>query len=97
GLLNFSYTSKFYGYDIFKLKKGNERAFISTYQALGLLEGDTMVILTPKKQPEVFLVGKDHESVSRIATRSEKLKAVRDAISWYQAASYGFRHGDMKQ
>ncbi|HEX5170232.1 MAG TPA: LTA synthase family protein, partial [Cyclobacteriaceae bacterium] len=42
GLLNFSYTSKFYGYDIFKLKKGNERAFISTYQALGLLEGDTM-------------------------------------------------------
>ncbi len=62
GLLNFSYTSKFYGYDIFKLKEGNERAFISTYQALGLLERDSMVILTPRKKPEVFLVGKDHES-----------------------------------
>ena len=97
GLLNFSYTSKFYGYDIFKLKEGNERAFISTYQALGLLERDTMVILSPRKRPEVFLVGKDRESLSKVNKNAERAKVVKDAISWYQAASYAFRHGEMKQ
>lgn len=97
GLLNFSYTSKFYGYDIFKLKTGNERAFISTYQALGLLERDSMVILKPRKRPEVFLVGKDRESLLRVNKNTERSKVVRDAISWYQAASYAFRHGEMKQ
>jgi phosphoglycerol transferase MdoB-like AlkP superfamily enzyme len=97
GLLNFSYISKFYGYDIFKLKAGNERVFISTYQALGLLERDSMVVLKPREKPEVFLVGKDRESLLKVNKNTERSKVVRDAISWYQAASYAFRHGEMKQ
>ena len=30
GLLNFSYRSRFYGYDLFQLEPGRERAFTAT-------------------------------------------------------------------
>lgn len=97
GLLNFSYSSKFYGYDLLKLKKGNERAFISTYQALGFIEHDTLVILKPGKAPEIRIIGREHESATDIRAKPEKLKVVKDAITWYQSASYAFKHGRMSQ
>ncbi|HEY8933921.1 MAG TPA: sulfatase-like hydrolase/transferase, partial [Cyclobacteriaceae bacterium] len=40
GLLNFSYKSKFFGYDIFKLEAGRERIFISTYQNVGYIKNN---------------------------------------------------------
>lgn len=95
GLLNFSYVSKFYGYDIRKLKIGRERAFISTYQALGFIERDTLVVLKPRKSPEVLSIGKDRKSVAKILAKPEGLQVVKDAISWYQSASYAFKHGGM--
>lgn len=39
GLLKFKYRSRFMGYDLFDLEPGRERAFISTYQDLGFLQG----------------------------------------------------------
>lgn len=97
GLLNFSYSSKFYGYDIRKLKTGRERAFISTYQALGFIEHDTLVVLKPRTTPEVLSIGKDRKSVVKILTMPERIKVVKDAISWYQSASYSFKHGGMAE
>jgi phosphoglycerol transferase MdoB-like AlkP superfamily enzyme len=97
GLLDFSYSSKFYGYDIYKLKKGEERAFISTYQALGFLESDSMVVLMPRKIPEVLLIGDDRESTTKIDVESGNLKVVKDGISWYQSASAAFKNGAMKE
>ncbi len=35
GWLGLGYSSRFFGYDIFRLEAGRERAFISTYQKLG--------------------------------------------------------------
>jgi phosphoglycerol transferase MdoB-like AlkP superfamily enzyme len=98
GLLNFSYLSKFYGYDILKLEKGRERAFISTYQDLGFIEHDTLVVLKPGKISEILSIGKDRKSVSKIQAmpeRTEDLNVVKDAISWYQSASYSFKNGAM--
>lgn len=49
GLLNFNYDSKFTGKDVF----GNEysaRAFIATYQDLGLLKDGFLTILSPVKK-----------------------------------------------
>ncbi|MBA4057498.1 MAG: sulfatase, partial [Marivirga sp.] len=54
GMLNFSYTSKFYGYDMFKLEPGRERAFISTYQSLGYIKNGKLVILSPQLKVESF-------------------------------------------
>lgn len=91
GLLNFSYTSKFFGYDIFKLEAGRERAFISTYQSLGYFTNSELTILTPHSRSESFRLGKELNILSAENSSHEK-----DAIAWYQAASYSFKHGLLK-
>jgi phosphoglycerol transferase MdoB-like AlkP superfamily enzyme len=91
GLLNFSYTSKFYGYDMFKLEPGRERAFISTYQSLGYIKSDRLVILSPQLKTETFLVsGKEQRK-----TENDQ-PLIDEAIAWYQTASYAFANGLMK-
>ncbi|MBL0745258.1 LTA synthase family protein [Chryseolinea lacunae] len=93
GLLNFSYESKFYGYDIFQLEPGRERVFISTYQNLGFIRDSKMVVLSPQRKQETFNITFGSDSVTR--TNDDKALAAQ-AISWYQAASYAFREGLMK-
>lgn len=92
GLLNFSYTSKFFGYDMFKLEPGRERAFISTYQSLGYMKGKKLVILSPQHRVESFTLSDKLEPVKAI--QDERLK--KEAIAWYQSASYAFSHGLMR-
>lgn len=93
GMLNFTYTSKFFGYDIFKLEPGRERAFISTYQSLGYLKDRKLVILTPQKHVAAYELSEDMQSKKPI---DDKV-LIKEAIAWYQAASYSFKHGLMKQ
>lgn len=93
GLLNFSYTSKFFGYDIFKLQPGRERAFISTYQKLGYLKDNRLVILSPQQRWEVTHVGDVETPLTGEITNDEVLG---DAIAWYQVASTAFATGGMK-
>jgi phosphoglycerol transferase MdoB-like AlkP superfamily enzyme len=92
GMLNFSYTSKFYGYDIYKLEPGRERAFISTYQSLGYLKHDTLIMLQPQ-QRKFTLIPFEDGSAQPVAENS---KLLREAIVWYQSASYSFKNGLMK-
>lgn len=91
GLLNFSYTSKFFGYDIFKLEPGRERAFISTYQSLGYMSSMGLVVLSPQLKTESFklVAGKD-------PVPENNTQQINDAIAWYQAASYSFKNGLLK-
>lgn len=92
GLLNFSYKSKFFGYDIFKLEPGRERAFISTYQNLGFIKGHNLVILSPQKKIDFYRLGANFE---RQAEKPDP-DVVNEAVAWYQTASYSFKHGLMK-
>jgi phosphoglycerol transferase MdoB-like AlkP superfamily enzyme len=92
GMLNFSYTSKFYGYDIFKLEPGRERAFISTYQSLGYLKHDTLIMLQPQQKKFTLIPGQDGSAMPV----KENSKLLQEAIVWYQTASYGFKNGLMK-
>jgi phosphoglycerol transferase MdoB-like AlkP superfamily enzyme len=93
GLLNFSYKSKFYGYDIFQLEPGKERAFISTYQSLGYLKANQLVILSPTFKVESVNLSKD------LLPDGEGTDAhlVNEAIAWYQTASFAFGNGLMKK
>lgn len=91
GLLNFSYTSKFFGYDIFKLEPGRERAFISTYQSLGYLKNEDLIVLSPQFKTESFSVTENRE-----LKKHKNLIATNEAIAWYQVASYAFKHGLLK-
>lgn len=93
GLLNFSYTSKFFGYDIFKLEEGRERAFISTYQSLGYIRRDSLVILKPQRIVNTFLP--NFKDGSAKPSKSDDA-LTNEAISWYQTASYQFKNRLMK-
>ncbi len=93
GMMNFTYTSKFFGYDIFRLEPGRERAFISTYQSLGYLKDNKLVILTPQKHVTSYELSSDMQPARPIDDK----KLEEEAIAWYQTASYSFKHGLMKQ
>ena len=90
GLLNFSYTSKFFGYDIFQLEAGRERAFISTYQSLGFIKDGELIILSPQKQVAEFTP--DFANGNAIASKLNQ-QLVNESIAWYQTSSYIFREG----
>lgn len=94
GLLNFSYRSKFFGYDIFKLETGRERAFVSTYQSLGYIKNDSLVVLKPQKVMTTFTP--DFKDGSARQT-SPNRHLTDEAIAWYQAASFQFKKGLMKK
>jgi phosphoglycerol transferase MdoB-like AlkP superfamily enzyme len=89
GLLKFNYKSKFFGQDILALPEGRERAFISTYQGLGYLKNNKLIIQSPVRkiqewQPD-FITGK---AVKTAPTDS----LVSQAISFYQCASWLINH-----
>ena len=93
GWLGVSYSSRFFGYDMFNLEAGRERAFISTYQKLGYLKGDRLVVLDVKREPAV-LDGLAEKPGSPSTPPDRQL--IQEAISWYQSASHYFRSGQMK-
>lgn len=93
GMMNFTYTSKFFGYDIFKLEPGRERAFISTYQSLGYLKDHKLVILDPQKHVVAYELSDDMQPTRKINDNA----LVKEAIAWYQTASRSFKNGLMKQ
>jgi len=87
GLLDFSYDSRFFGYDLLKVESGRERAFISTYQTLGFLHDDDLVVLAPNRKLRVVhpLTGEPEDD--------DDAQASVEAIDWYQGASLAYRGG----
>jgi len=85
GLLNFNYTSKFFGQDVFSSNQNNRRAYISTYQGLGFLKNDQLIIQSP--------VRKINQFVPNFKTGAATITALNDtlsklAISFYQTAAW---------
>jgi len=93
GMLNFSYTSKFFGYDMARLPAGRERAFVSTYQSLGFIKGNELVVLMPQQQSKFFTL----QNGEQIEHEGGDSSLLHEAISWYQVASASFKEGLMKQ
>lgn len=89
GLLNFDYDSKFYGQDLTKTNPG--RAFISTYQLLGYLKDNMLVILAPQSDPVTYRL----EEGKKTLTTNQKL--VDEAIAYYQSAYELFTNGQMRE
>ena len=87
GLLNFSYESRFFGYDLFDLEPGRERAFVSTYQELGFLRGEELVVLRPGRN--VSVVKPDPRDGSAVRARPNP-ELSDEAIAWYQVAAEMF-------
>jgi phosphoglycerol transferase MdoB-like AlkP superfamily enzyme len=95
GLLNFNYESKFFGQDVFKTDY-KPRAFIATYQDLGLIKDNVLTILSPKQQVKQYdLVLKEKEDIDKDfqlyydekPLKKERTDLINEAISFYQTAS----------
>ncbi len=93
GWLGQDYSSRFFGYDIFNLEPGRERAFISTYQKLGYMKDGRLVVLNVNKDP-VVVAGLP--ALPGGPSPSPDKQLIDEAISWYQSASLYFRTGRLK-
>ncbi|MDQ8014982.1 MAG: sulfatase-like hydrolase/transferase [Flavobacterium nitrogenifigens] len=96
GLLNFDYESKFFGQDVFK-PSYQPRAFIATYQDLGLIKDNVLTILSPKQQIKQFQLKLNEKAgispefqihYDEIPLKTENKNLLDETISYYQSASY---------
>jgi len=81
GLLNTSYVSRFYGRDVLHDRDAQPRAFISTYEKVALVRGDTTLLLAPRQTVDAYA----GLTRSKRANIDPELEA--DAIAYFQAAS----------
>ncbi|KIA96899.1 sulfatase [Pedobacter kyungheensis] len=90
GYLNFSYNSKFFGQDVFKMKDGDERAFISTYQSLGYIKHQKLVVLDPNKKSGTY---QPDFKTGNAEKRPEDQQLTNETIANYQMAAYLYQNG----
>lgn len=88
GLLNWSYLSRFFGHDVRKIELADAHALIGNYQKLGHLEKGELVVLRPRGQATYH-----YELGSATLTPvASSIYGDEEAISYYQAASYLYKH-----
>jgi hypothetical protein len=88
-LLGFEYESTFFGKTA--LSGGDPRAFLATYEALGLYRADRLTVLEPRRRASEFAVNGDDETEIPVST-----DRLEETIAVYQAASELYRAGAFK-
>lgn len=88
-LLNFSYISRFVGRDILDEDTGSPRAFISTYEKLGFIKDDKLLVLSPKKEVSFYTCNILEGKTSEIPLQEMYLQ---DALGYYQGTNYLFKN-----
>ncbi len=100
GILNLTYTSKFFGTDVLtNAKTIDQHSFVSTYTDIGYFKGDKLYLLKPKKEQKVFDVTiKKYgwEGSQEVVTKNYDKQEMTNAISYYQVASHLFKTGKLK-
>lgn len=82
GMLNFTYTSKFYGEDVLHAHDEAPRAFISNFQKVALVKRDVLTVLAPKRAVEQY------RWPDMAAVAAKDAQGVDEAIGYYQSASW---------
>lgn len=87
-LLNFSYTSEFYGQNVFS-KTYKPRALMATYQNLGFLSDSILTVLSPAKKSEQFLVKQEKNFTHKQSIlKTKNTLLLKQTIANYQTLSY---------
>ncbi len=89
GLLNLDYQSTFFGRNLFLDSSLAPRVVVGNYQHLGLFDGTNLAVLSPRQglRRHDNALG---ESIESTANSDDPL--IARAISYYQSASYSFKH-----
>ena len=85
GLLNWNYESKFFGKDILKMNKKEERAFIANYQKLGFIKNNILTILSPQQKVTSYKIDRYAGTIEKQELDNE---IVNESIMYYQSANY---------
>lgn len=86
GLLNWSYASRFYGWDI-RHAEGDRRALIGNYQSVGLFETGMLSVLMPVRRAVEYDCAE-----GTFLLRERPAVFTDETIAYYQTASYLYRH-----
>nr|WP_294777771.1 alkaline phosphatase family protein [uncultured Flavobacterium sp.] len=100
GLLNFKYESKFFGQDVFN-PKYQPRAFVATYQDLGLIKDNVLTVISPVKKvkqfqlvsqpkPKIKAEFQSHFEEKPLTVLREDL--VKETVAYYQTSAYLLKH-----
>ena len=89
GLLNWNYTSKFFGKDILKMIPEEERAFISNYQKLGYIRNNRLTILSPQQKITNYQINPEN---GEMKAEKPDQQTEDQTIIYYQSANYVYKN-----
>lgn len=89
-LLGLDYEGAFFGQDILSMRAESGRAYLGTYQLLGLMDNNSLTILAPSQKPITVALGET------ALDNNYKEKMVKRTIAAYQTAQDFFVDGRMK-
>ncbi len=96
GLLNWDHDTLGYGHDLLAPSAATlkDRAFISNYQKIALLQDNSLAILKPKR--ETALYSCDIQSGALTPMEPGNTNILHETIAYYQSASWLFGSGKLK-
>jgi phosphoglycerol transferase MdoB-like AlkP superfamily enzyme len=89
-LMNWNYNSNFFGRDVLAFGY-KPRAFVGTYQKLGYLENDRLVVLSPKKAFNCYHWEKANNNAQTAISPDSEL--LHRGVSYYESAALLFKDG----
>ncbi|PQL92725.1 sulfatase [Apibacter sp. wkB309] len=92
GKLHFSYSSRFYGQDVFD-STYQPRALIATYQKLGYLKDNKLIVLSPNQKIEQYNV---IEGTQMKKSKSIDTSIADEAIANYQTCFYFLQNNKLR-
>lgn len=92
-VLNWSYTNNNYGLNVLD-SNYTPRALIATYQKLGYMRNDSLVILSPRRKVESFYYNR---SSNEQYPQKVSDQLIKEAISYYQTAYHLYSKGGLKK
>jgi len=89
GLMNMSYDTDFMGRDILKSSAAAPRAFISTYQKLGYLTDNQLLVLGPRQYAAQYQTVPGSET---LIDRPIDEQLLGDMLAYYQGGNYLYKN-----
>jgi phosphoglycerol transferase MdoB-like AlkP superfamily enzyme len=89
GLLNMSYDTDFMGRDILKSSGAAPRAFVSTYQKLGYLTDNQLLVLGPRQYAAQYQTSSDPDAPKSVPIDEQLLN---DMLAYYQGGNYLYKN-----
>ncbi|MGA9213393.1 LTA synthase family protein [Kaistella sp.] len=104
GLLNFKYQSKFLGQDVFT-KSFEPKAYVATYQDLGLIKDNYLTIISPTKKVKQYSLSLQPSNNSEdfkifydeTPVKNFQQSLVEDCISVYQSVSFWLKENKLNK